>query len=123
MKIVQIVQLLGAFFITGNSTDDKYLDLINSQILPVLQQNDQLLPKFCIQQDGKPLHYDQQFKDFMDANFQNRSIRPGRIIKWSTQLVSFFPLGLFKQREVISGQVLERVTHDFFNRLRSILNI
>lgn len=135
-------RLIGPFFIDGNLNGDKYLDLLNNQIIPALQENGQLPQNVWFQQDGAPPHYDRRVRVFLDANFPNRWIGRRGFIEWPARSpdlnpLDFFLWGYLKSRvyvrlptclqelrqklidecELIREEVLEKVTKEFVNRL------
>lgn len=74
-------RIIGPFFYNGNLTTERYLDLLQNQVLPAIQD----LPNFnqiWFMQDGCPVHNSRAAREFLNLHFPNRWIGTNGIIRW-----------------------------------------
>ena len=137
--------VIGPFFIEGNITGDKYLEMMINEVGPALLEaagDDEVY----FQQDGAPAHFKRNVREMLDEMFPRKWIgRKGPYI-WPARSPDMTPLDFFlwghvthrifltrpvdcddlKLRIVaacreISPEVLQRVRNAFYNRLHYCL--
>lgn len=138
-------QVIGPFFIEGNLTAAKYLDLLRDHIVPsILNIAGDNFDTLWFQQDGAPAHFGIQVRHFLDATFPNRWIGRRGKIEWPPRSpdltpLDFFLWGFLKDRVyrtkpanldelrqniidetgLITPQMLGKVKRSFYERLAS----
>lgn len=92
---------IGPFFIEGNLDGESYLALLQTQIIPAIQN---LFPgedfqRVWFQQDGAPPHYSLIVREYLHATFPNRLIARGVVgnisIAWPARSPDLTPLDFF----------------------------
>jgi hypothetical protein len=86
--------LVGPFFIEGNITGDKYLDMLKNEVLPALAR----LPggqNAYWMQDGAPAHFKRNVRDYLNALFPNRWIGRSGPIPWPARSPDLTPMDFF----------------------------
>jgi hypothetical protein len=87
--------IVGPFFFDGNVNAARYMQMLQNQVLPTLQQ----WPNFnniVFVQDGAPAHYALTVRAFLDQNFPNRWIgRSSPFIRWPPRSPDLTPMDFF----------------------------
>lgn len=136
--------IIGPFFIDGSLDSQKYLSLLQDNILPAVRALPNLdLESVWYQQDGCPAHNAIIVRQFLEETFQERLMSGFGTIKWPPRSPDLSPNDFFlwgflktqiysrnrpenlqqlRQRIVdtcanISPQMLENTRADFYNRL------
>ena len=87
--------VIGPFFIDGNLTGERYLQLLRQEIVPSINN---LTPNMDItwyQQDGAPPHFSHEVREFLDVTFPNRWIGRRGTIEWPSRSPDLSPLDFF----------------------------
>lgn len=86
--------LIGPFFIDGALTGEKYLDLLQHQIIPEINN---LFPNMNVyfQQDGAPAHYHRIVREYLDTIFPQRWIGRRGVMEWPARSPDMTPLDFF----------------------------
>ena len=93
--------IIGPFFIQGNLNGERYLELLQTEIVPAIQN---LFPgeefgEVWFQQDGAPPHYSVIVRDYLNVTFPNRWIGRGVVgvlaIAWPPRSPDLTPLDFF----------------------------
>lgn len=138
--------IIGPFFIDGNLTADKYLNLLREQIVPALETLGPI-HQMWFQQDGAPPHYGRAVREYLNEMFPERWIGRGGAIKWPARSPDFNPCDYFlwgylksivyRERPVdledlkaririelrqIRHHTLASLSDSFLNRVRMCLN-
>lgn len=94
--------IIGPFFIEGNLTGHRYLDLLTNNIVPAIARlyphpNNPLIPAEDIwfQQDGAPAHYYRIVRQYLDQVFPGRWIGRRGAIEWPPRSPDLTPLDFF----------------------------
>ena len=107
--------IIGPFFIDGNLTGDKYLELLQNQIIPTLR----LLPinfeDIWFQQDGCPAHNRRAVQNYLETTFNNKLISTRGTIKWPPRSPDLSPNDFF-----LWGYLKEEVYRHSFERARNL---
>lgn len=75
--------IVGPFFINGNLNAETYLNLIQNEILPAVQNLPNInLNQVWFQQDGCPAHNSLRVRELLDQYFQGRIISTTGDIRW-----------------------------------------
>lgn len=75
--------IVGPFFIDGNLNGDRYLHLLQHEIVPALRQLEDInFQNVWFQQDGCPAHCTRAVCDFLNETFPDRLIAKFGTIKW-----------------------------------------
>lgn len=137
--------VIGPLFIDGTLNGVKYLDLLQTQIIPALQQLGINLGDVWFQQDGCPAHNTAPVRECLERHFRNRVISGRGNILWPARSpdltpADFFLWGYVKSTiyrfeddrannldelrieirncmQAISPETLARVRRDFYDRL------
>jgi hypothetical protein len=94
--------IIGPFFIDGNLTSAKYLQLLQQQVIPRLRQifvnyedRNILAETVRFQQDGAPPYFGLQVRQYLDVIFQEKYIGRRRAIEWPASSPDLTPLDFF----------------------------
>lgn len=74
--------VIGPFFIDGNLNGQRYLELLQNQIIPSLQQLPVDFQQIFYQQDGCPAHNTVAVQAYLNDTFPNRVISTRGTIPW-----------------------------------------
>ncbi len=92
-------RIIGPFFIDGNLNGQKYLDLLQNDVVPAIQDAayDQNIDfdSVYFQQDGAPPHFAIIVRDFLNQTFPNRWIGRSGPILWPPRSPDLTPLDFF----------------------------
>lgn len=88
-------RVIGPFFIDGSLTGQKYLDLLQNDIIPAIMINGQVPLNVWFQQDGAPPHYDRNVRNFLNLTFTNRWIGRRGSIEWPARSPDLSPLDFY----------------------------
>lgn len=88
-------QIIGPFFIDGNLTAVKYLELLRGQIIPSLLQLGVEMGNIWYQQDGCPAHNTILVTNYLQEVFQNRIISTNGDIRWPARSPDLSPNDFF----------------------------
>lgn len=102
--------LIGPFFIEGTLTADRYLRLLQDQIIPQFRQ---LFPNFdqqeiWFQHDGAPPHYGRNVREYLDNVFPNKWIGRRGAIEWPARSPDLTPLDFFLWGHLKSRVYIDR---------------
>lgn len=137
--------IIGPFFIDDTLTGEKYLNMLQNQIVPAVQALPINFGEVWFQQDGCPAHNARAVKRYLETTFPNRLISTRGTINWPPRSPDLSPndfflwgyaketiyghdherarnLGDLRARiinvfENISPEVLAKVRSEFYNRL------
>lgn len=89
-------QMIGPFFIDGNLNGPKYLQLLQEEIVPSLQEiaGDEY-DEVWFQQDGAPAHFTRIVRDYLNEEFNNRWIGRRGTIEWPARSPDLTPMDFF----------------------------
>lgn len=99
-------KIVGPFFIEGNFTGEKYLDLLRRSIKPAIAQiietevddhGEPLLTEDNVmyQQDGAPPHYAREVRQYLDETFANKWIGRRGAYEWPPRSPDLTPMDFF----------------------------
>lgn len=93
-------RLVGPIFIDGNLTGERYLEMLEELIHPVLvdivENDDRYLEDLLtFQQDGAPPHYARPVREFLDAVFPRQWIGRRGPLDWPARSPDLSPLDFF----------------------------
>lgn len=83
--------IIGPFFINGNLNGQKYLDLIQNDIIPCIQNLNIDTRTIYFQHDGCAAHNDRRVRNFLNTNFPNRWIGTYGPIRWPARSPDLAP--------------------------------
>ena len=90
-------QLIGPFFYNYTLNDQRYLELLEGQILPairaIIPQNQ--LNNVWFQQDGRPAHNVQVVQTLLRQTFNNKVISNGGPVNWPARSPDITPLDFY----------------------------
>lgn len=84
--------IIGPFFIRGTLTGDRYLQLLQQQIIPACQAN---LDDLWFQQDGAPPHYHLDVRRYLNVVFPARWIGRRGSVEWPPRSPDLTPCDFF----------------------------
>ncbi|KAG4067602.1 hypothetical protein HA402_005374 [Bradysia odoriphaga] len=91
--------IIGPFYIEGNLTGPKYLELLENEIVPAMRQSaanqNFRWNEVYFQQDGAPPHYSLVVRQYLHSVFNNRWIGRMGPIKWPARSPDLTPLDYF----------------------------
>lgn len=89
-------RIVGPFFIDGNLDGPRYLELLQEQIVPAIQEiaGDDF-NEIWYQQDGAPAHFRVIVRNYLDVVFNNRWIGRRGTIEWPPRSPDLTPLDFF----------------------------
>ncbi|KAL1517988.1 hypothetical protein ABEB36_001678 [Hypothenemus hampei] len=87
--------VIGPFFIDGNLNGRKYLDLLQAQVIPAIQQLGVELGDVWFQQDGCPAHNTALVREYLNRNFPNKVISGWGNILWPARSPDLTPANFF----------------------------
>lgn len=105
-------RIIGPFFLEETLNGNRYLELLNTQIIPALEENGQLPNNIWFQQDGAPPHYARDVRAYLDRTFHNRWVGRRGTIEWPPRSPDLTPLDYF-----LWGYLKSKV---YFNRPNSL---
>lgn len=89
-------QIIGPFFIEGNLTAARYLEMLTDQIIPAVQAaNNGQINELWFQQDGAPPHWGVNVRHYLDQTFPQRWIGRGGPTEWPPRSPDLTPLDFF----------------------------
>lgn len=118
--------IIGPFFLRETLNANRYLDLLQNQIVPAIanlfpHQINHRLPNDDIyfQQDGAPAHYGQNVRGYLDQIFPQRWIGRRGHIEWPARSPDLSPLDFFLWGHLKSVVYRERPNnlHDLEHRI------
>ena len=74
-------RIIGPIFIEGNLTSEKYLKMLQEDVVPALMMPDADYPRY-FQQDGAPPHYGKIVRNWLDVQFANKWIGHRGPVEW-----------------------------------------
>lgn len=92
-------QIIGPFFINGNLNGARYLELLQTEIVPAIRnaakaQNFDMMDVY-FQQDGAPAHFSLTVRNYLNNVFPQRWIGRGGSIHWPARSPDLTPLDFF----------------------------
>lgn len=89
-------QIIGPFFIDGNLTADKYIDLLNNSIIPAIRNvAGGTLDNVWFQQDGAQVHFALVVRNLLNTYFPGKWIGRRGTIEWPPRSPDLTPLDFF----------------------------
>lgn len=89
-------RLIGPFIIDGNLNSVKYLEMLQNQIVPALQNMfGQEAQNIWLQQDGAPPHYGREVRQYLNNVFPRRWIGRRGAVEWPARSPDLNPLDYF----------------------------
>lgn len=92
-------EIIGPFFIDGNLTGPKYMELLINYIVPAMHRSaaNQNIPwrEVYFQQDGAPPHFSLDVRHYLDTVFHNRWIGRRGPMLWPARSPDLTPLDFF----------------------------
>lgn len=89
-------QIVGPFFIDGNLTAQKYVALLENQIIPAIREiSGQVFDDVWFQQDGAQVHFALIVRNLLNATFPERWIGRRGAIEWPPRSPDMTPLDFF----------------------------
>lgn len=89
-------QIIGPFFIDGNLDGPKYLELLQEQIVPAIQEiAGDYFHDVWFQQDGAPAHFRTIVRNYLNVVFNNHWIGRRGTIEWPARSPDLSPLDFF----------------------------
>jgi len=89
---------IGPFFIDGNLTGEKYLNLLQNRIIPRLHELALNLDNIWFQQDGCPAHNSRVIREYLHNVFPNRVLSTWGTIRWPPRSPDLSPNDFFLWR-------------------------
>ena len=105
--------IIGPFFIDGNLTGQKYLDLLRQRIIPEIRNLNENIDDIWYQHDGAPAHFSRGVIEFLNIRFPERWIGRRGTLEWPARSPDMTPLDFF-----FWGHLKCRVYKDRPNDLR-----
>lgn len=87
--------IIGPFFIDGNLTGQKYLDLLREQIIPQIEDIYENINEIWYQHDGAPPHCSREVLEVLNQRFPERWIGRGGTLEWPPRSPDITPLDFF----------------------------
>lgn len=87
--------IIGPFFIDGNLTSQKYLQLLRRNVVPKLQELNIDIHQIWFQQDGAPPHFAREVRQFLDEVFPEKWIGRRGPIEWPARSPDMTPMDFF----------------------------
>lgn len=88
--------VVGPFFIDGTLNTQKYLELLDDQVLPAIRALPGMnLNRVWFQQDGCPVHNAREVREFLGNTFPGRVIAGYGNIRWPARSPDLSPLDFF----------------------------
>jgi len=87
-------RVIGPFFFDGTVTGESYLNMVQNQILPAIEQQDDL-DSIWFMQDGAPPHYANIVRNFLNQRFPGRWIGRRGPVEWPPRSPDLNPLDYF----------------------------
>lgn len=87
--------IVGPFFINGNLNGERYLQLLQQDIIPAVQNLNVNFDEIWFQQDGCPAHNARQVQDFLATTFPEQLICTRGTIPWPARSPDLTPLDFF----------------------------
>ncbi len=89
-------RIIGPFFIDGNLTGEKYLAMLQDQIIPAVQElSGENFNETWFQQDGASPHWLLTVRNYLDQIFPHRWIGRGGPTEWPPRSPDLTPLDFF----------------------------
>lgn len=95
-------RIIGPFFMRGTLNGDRYLQLLQEQIVPELvrlypnhRNHLQLSDEIWFQQDGAPPHFDARVRQYLNTIFPQRWVGRRGHIEWPARSPDLTPLDFF----------------------------
>ena len=83
--------IIGPFFLMENLTGDRYLQLLEEDIIPAIIERE-LPVNLYLQQDGAPPHYNVEVRQFLNDQFPNAWIGRRGPIEWPARSPDLTPM-------------------------------
>ena len=119
--------VIGPIFLDGILTGEKYLTLLQRDVLPILQQREDF-DDIWLQQDGAPPHFAKCVRGFLHQTFPGRWLGRRGCVDWPPRSPDLTPLDFFfwgaakefvyKQR-LTNVEDMKRKITDFFSQVNS----
>lgn len=89
-------QIIGPFFIDGNLTAERYLNLLRNQVVPAIRNAvGDAFERVWFQQDGAPAHFGVVVREFLNQTFPNQWIGRTGTTEWPPRSPDLSPLDFF----------------------------
>jgi hypothetical protein len=109
--------VFGPFFFEGNVTSKNYLQMLEDNIVPQLQEHS-AFPKMIWQQDGAAPHYGKIVRDYLDDTFV-RWIGRREIVEWPPRSPDLIPCD-FSLWGIVKDRVYAQNPRDI-NHLKALI--
>jgi hypothetical protein len=107
--------IVGPFFINGNLNGERYLQLLQQQILPAIRNLNVNLEEIWFQQDGCPAHNARQVQSVLAETFPGRLICTRGTIQWPARSPDLTPNNFF-----LWGHLTQSIYGHRHNRPRNL---
>lgn len=87
--------IIGPFFIDGNLTTARYLDMLTDSVIPAIQGTNIEFNQVWFQQDGAPAHFGRPILNFVNNTFPNRWIGRRGTTEWPARSPDLTPCDFF----------------------------
>lgn len=87
--------IVGPFVINGNLNGERYLQMLQENIIPAVRNLNVNFAEIWFQQDGCPAHNSRPVLEFLRATFPERLICTGGTIPWPARSPDLTPLDFF----------------------------
>lgn len=115
-------RIIGPFVIEGNLTGDKYLELLEDQITPALNEAAGVAEEIWFQMDGCPAHNTRNVRRYLNESFDNKVIGNGYTINWPARSPDLSPNDFFLwghlKSKIYNGNRCENI-EELTNRIRN----
>jgi hypothetical protein len=92
-------RVVGPFFLNENLTGERYLEMLQDEILPAIAEIVEDGPNpdanIIFQQDGAPPHFSRVVREFLDDEFPRRWIGRRGFVEWPPRSPDMTPLDFF----------------------------
>ena len=110
--------VVGPFFFEGNVTAKSYLQMLENNIIPQLQEHP-AFPEMIWQQDGAPPHYGKIVRDYLDDSFERWIGRRGTV-EWPPRSPDLTPCD-FSLWRIIKDRVYVKNPRNM-NHLKTLID-
>jgi len=111
--------LLGPFFFDGTVNGDRYLQLLDNNVWPILQNRPDINNTFWMQ-DGAPAHYDARVRAWLHQKFPNRWIGRRGPLEWPARSPDLTPPDFFLW-SVIKEKVYKKKNNNLEELRQSVI--
>ena len=106
-------RILGPFFLNENLTGQRFLQLLEEDIVPAVTENARENQDIWFQMDGCPAHNSRDVREFLNNHFENKIIGPRFTISWPARSPDLSPNDFFLwghlKSKIYSGQTFQNL--------------